>query len=822
MKTRLQHLAMLAAIVGLPASYASARQLSPSEALARLSSSGPQKKRASNVNATPVYTVKDSKNKNFTGLYIFNDKSAGYVIVSADDQAVPLLAYSDSGSFNPDNVPPQLSWWLQFYTAEMAGATSQKPRLTSGAIARPERASISPLTVSKWDQGAPYNDDCPLDKGKRSVTGCVATAMAQEMYFHQWPAKGSGEHSYKWNDTTLSVNFAETTYDWSQMTPTYDDKSTAEAKAAVANLMYSCGVSVDMSYSSDESGASSLSIGPALLDYFGYDASMSQPQRYYYGLIDWENIIYDQLQQGLPVLYGGQSYEGGHQFICDGYSSDGYFHFNWGWSGMSDGYYLLSALDPMDQGIGGSASQSGFDFDQGILINAKPAQAGSQVPVLIYCYGNLSSSTKDEIDLGKDVNVTAGDGFLNFAAGKISGYFGLKLVNEQRDSIFIENSRLYILDPVNGYRDYEVKLPETLSDGVYTATPVFKRENATDYTAILTPLSGNQYLSIQVSDGKAKVSAGADSKLEVTNFTLNTPLYLGKDFSATITFTNPGTEEYFGEFNLFLFDSDGYEVAPSADLSSIDIMPGETITMTYVSSFPTEVTSDSQTLEVQPGQYILAMITHFTNEVVYEYEDYVSVQAAPESTQLSVDSFGLADGSDTATSDKVKFTGSVTCDEGYFAGQLRVAVFRKNATSTDMSAKSDFLFLSEGSTSDFSATVDVSMRDKDEAEFFAVVYQTDEEEISNPYYFTIKESAGVKDVSSEVMDIEYVDGYISITADSNISAWDLYGFDGIRYQGQSAVGDSSLSINVADLPHGNYIVVVSSEDGTVSHYHFLK
>ena len=758
MKTRHYILAFLLPLAALP-STAVAAQLSPSQALGRVNPQNPAARQLrAKANPTPVLTVKAENNADFTGLYVFDDGQSGFMVVSADDCATPLLGYSDSESLNPSSIPPQLQYWLQFYANEIQYAATHPQKSTrreASSSTRPYRAPIAPMTVSKWNQSAPYNDDCPMDNGKRSVTGCVATAMAQAMYYHKWPEKGTGSHSYKWNGTELSVDFGSTTYDWDAMTPTYDSSSTDAAKAAVANLMYSCGVSVNMNYTSDESGASGLDLGPALYKYFGYDKSMAQPQRYFYGLIDWENMVYDQLSQGMPVLYGGQSYEGGHQFVCDGYSSDGYFHFNWGWGGMSDGYFLLDALDPMSQGIGGSADASGFNYDQGILINMRPAQAGSKATPLIYCYGNFETTASSAVNLGDQVEFKSSDGFFNFGVAEISGFMGIKVTDSQGNVRYVKHDGKLDFGATSGYESYKVTLPSDLADGTYTVAPAFLQDGESEWMDVLCPLSGVQALTMNVSNGEAAFSNASLAQIEVTNLAFNTPLYLDTDFQAEITFTNTGSEEYFGEFSFYLFDQNGNEAGMSADLDAVDLQPGESTTITYVSEFPSSYQTDNGTVTLLPGQYYLAIYSHFTNQQIYVDQTPVTISDAPSETEIGIESITVASVDWKSDSEaQVNFQGEASCLQGYFAGQLEVAVFRKGTGSTTMTGKTDYLFIDNGNEDSFTAHVSVTDAKPGE-EFFAVVFH-DGKQLTDGYDFTL-ESNGVSTIEGErsVGDVEY-------------------------------------------------------------------
>ena len=336
---------------------------------------------------TLAYT---SKSEGKTCFYIFNaGEDDGFVIVGGDEAAYEILGYSDHGSFDYDSAPDNFKWWLGQYTEQIAHADASivdGPRRVQAAATRGE---IEPMIKTKWDQDAPYNNKIPTYNGKIFVTGCVATAMAQMMYFYKYPSTGTGSHSYTidaYPGVTFSANFGNTTYRWSDMKLQYSYSDTGTAADAVATLMYHVGVSVDMKYNISEnggSGASSVDIGYALANYFGYDKSMRMDYRTYFTDDQWEDFVYEELKAGRPVLYSGDSESSGHQFICDGYdSSHGMFTFNWGWGGYCDGSYLLTgtgALQPDGSGIGGAGAGKAYNRRQSIVTCVQPDCGGNEV-----------------------------------------------------------------------------------------------------------------------------------------------------------------------------------------------------------------------------------------------------------------------------------------------------------------------------------------------------------------------------------------------------------------------------------------------------------
>lgn len=787
----------------------SAAPLSPEAALSRaLNSTGRHSVKSFGIkNATPALTVKSTSG--LTGLYVFATDNEGYLVVSADDCAAPVLGYADSGSFQTDRLAPQMKAWLDFYARQIEWA-SKKGLATydSYSATSDTKEPISPMTVSKWNQGAPYNDDCPMDNGERSVTGCVATAMAQAMYFHQWPEKGTGSHSYTWNGKTLSVDFANTTYDWSAMTPTYDDNSTAAAKAAVANLMYSCGVSVGMDYSSDESGASSLSMAQALYTYFGYDKSMASLQRSFYGSSDWNNIVYDQLSQGLPVLYGGQSEEGGHQFICDGYDGNGYFHFNWGWGGVSDGYFLLSALDPLDQGIGGSASDSGFNYDQDILINMKKAQADSKVTPVIYCYGNFGVNSGTDIPTGSEVEFNGT--YFNFACADLKCTIGIKLVASDGTVSYLKHNGDYDFPAFKGFESYKVTIPASLAEGTYIVTPVIMPEGDSEWMPVLCPLSGVQSLQMTVENGTVNFNDNITANLQVSNFEILTPIYLDQAFKATFTLTNSGTSEYFGEYLFYLVDSNGDAVAPASDINTVDLLPGDSTAVTYVSKFPSSVSTDEGTETVEPGTYYIAIATHFTGLEIYEDPNPVNVQSQGEAAQLEITSFTIDNGNKVVNTSDVTFNGTVECVEGYFAGQLKVAVFKEDATSTSMAGSTGYVFLNDGESDDFEAHVDISSANAEN--FFAVVFNGSSQ-ISTSYPFSVSPSGVVTVKENGGIEISFNGSDLTVASPATLQAVRIYDLGGTLLHEFGAGESGEVSYPLSGLGHGQYIVSATDSEG---------
>ena len=293
-----------------------------------------------------------SKQPLYNNFYIFKNDE-GFVIVSADDRTIPILAYSTEGTFESENIPENLAYWLSGYEQaiqaiidEQADPSEEIVRqwqeMLEGNLPQQKNVVIPELLSTKWDQHAPYNNLCPSG----TLTGCVATAMAQIMKYWEHPVHGTGSHSYIHPTYgTLSANFGNTTYDWDNMHGTVTVASPYAEQLAVATLMFHCGVSVNMIYGTEASSAYSEDVPYAIESYFGYNAS-NILYKSNYSNSAWISLLKSELDAYRPIYYCGSGIYGGHAFVCDGYDSDNKFHFNWGWSGNANGYFAIGNLNP--------------------------------------------------------------------------------------------------------------------------------------------------------------------------------------------------------------------------------------------------------------------------------------------------------------------------------------------------------------------------------------------------------------------------------------------------------------------------------------------
>lgn len=294
--------------------------------------------------------------------YVFNTTN-GFVIVAADDCSTPILGYSVEGQFDVDNIPVQMEDYLQVFrrqiqygiehgqTADESVSKQWNMLRTTGTLrgTRSTRA-VAPLLTTIWDQDCLYNTLCPIDtEGPcgHVYAGCLATAMGQIMRYWQYPGIGSGSHTYTPEGyPEQTVDFGATTYDWGNMPDYVNSSMSTEAQLnAIATLLWHCGVAVDMMYGASGSGAYIEDAAIALPEYFNYSNDLFVGSRT--DNESWLAQVKANLDMGLPVLYSGTDTigGGGHAFVCDGYDSNDYLHFNWGWSGSNNNYFALDALN---------------------------------------------------------------------------------------------------------------------------------------------------------------------------------------------------------------------------------------------------------------------------------------------------------------------------------------------------------------------------------------------------------------------------------------------------------------------------------------------
>ena len=549
--------------------------------------SAPRKARAAQ-NLSALSLAYEAKTSASTDFYVFNlDNNAGYVIASADNAAPAVLAYADEGTFDPNNIPDNMRWWLTQYQREMQ-------IIKANPQAAPRRpisltTSVEPLVRTMWNQDAPYNNNCPTYTGydnygqsytANCATGCVATAVAQIMNYHRWPATGTGSISYSKGGYSLSCNFAQSNYDWDNMLYAYGSKATTAQNNAVAKLMSDVGIGCRMEYG-QSSGAYTSDAVTALKNYFRYDTDLLMLSRSKFGINSWEQMLREELDARRPVYYAGSATDGGHAFVFDGYNTDGYFHVNWGWGGASNGYFLVSILNPDDQGIG--SFDGGYNDGQEVIVGIKPNDGVTGGDILFANYAS-ASSTSSSVSLGSSTTLRMTSFKLYGNKRWSSLYLGVRLMNADETAVVAQSPQLskssLTLNSTATTASMTYTVPTNLAAGTYHL--YFTYTTDSDDPRVCATTGTISHLVMTVANNKATFSTPSTA-LQLVNLTPNsTQLYAERPFSVTATVKNNGAD-YFNNFTLRLKKG---STTQTGDAFKVGIPTGESVTFTTQMTAP--------------------------------------------------------------------------------------------------------------------------------------------------------------------------------------------------------------------------------------------
>lgn len=446
-------------------------------------------------------------------------KTGGFAVIANDDMFNAVLGYSDT-EFTPDNMPPALLWWMDAADAAMSHRLANGQTSTATVIPSDNGypAAVEELMLSRWDQGVPYNNIVSQKLRADVYTGCVATAMAQVMYFHKSPTQGSGSKSYRivsddpaTNEQLLRVSFSATTYDWDNMLPTYTLGSYNEAQAdAVATLMLHCGVAVNMSYGTSTvggSGAHDYEVATSAKQYFHYSTKFYT--RDIYPTTQWMDIIYNEISNGYPILYGGVTANmAGHAFVFDGYDANGLVHVNWGWSGSGNGYFDVGLLN---------SDQGSYSYSQDMVIMHPEGQPelpySSQWGLLYWPLQNIKGSFTVTAS-GKQLAYQATD-LYQMDAELFTGQLGLLAAPINGGAPIVLDARTVTpptggsIEYLSGYSRYGNSVSTaSLPDGTYRVYMVSKATEETSWQPVHSSEAILNNYILTISNGMASVTKG--------------------------------------------------------------------------------------------------------------------------------------------------------------------------------------------------------------------------------------------------------------------------------------------------------------------------
>ena len=406
---------------------------------------------------TAVKKVSESKQ-----LAVYNSKGRGFVVIAKDDDFAPVLGYSDT-DYDTDVMPCGLKWWMSQVEKSL------EVRKAHAQTYQPAVYALSTATnfiTTSWNQQAPYNTLCPKIDGVAAPTGCIATAMAQIMYYYKYPAtsKGTGIYSvttYKdKNDKEGTTKWYKRelghTYEWTKMNNKYL-RPTGDTDNAVATLMADAGAASRMNYRAAASGTIEWYAAKGFAENFRYDSlAISCLQRDFYTDAEWMEMVRKEMEAKQPVLYcGSDEIDGGHAFLLDGIQSDGKVHVNWGWSGSGNGWYDINILQPKSYNGSALSSGNGFNIGQSMVCGFK----------------NQETPSADEENISQWVT----DGYSFYIS---NNELHVKLTNAYNYSHRVFEGRLDIV--LQGMGDNSSKL--------YT-DPIFETDTETPYVDMLSGFS---------------------------------------------------------------------------------------------------------------------------------------------------------------------------------------------------------------------------------------------------------------------------------------------------------------------------------------------
>lgn len=775
---------MLLGIGAMVAIGVSAAPLTPQQALERLQNGRMGKAMSISLDAQPVYT--ETTATGVPTLYVFNCRdNGGYRILSADDAAYAVLGYSDTGSIDVDNMAPAMKWWLKqsgdmiAYYAARSGESQNAP-----VYANMER--IEPLCKSKWNQDAPFYNQCPKAGNRQTYTGCVATSMAQVMYYHKYPEKGQGSNSYRWNGQTLSMDFGAKAFEWDNMLEVYNrGKYTAEQGDAVAFLMKSCGYSVNMGYGVDASGAQGPLICDALKTYFNYDGNCNVQWRVAYSASEWAVKVYDNLKNCGPIVMNGHEYSSsaGHSFVCDGYDGNGYFHFNWGWGGVSDGWFSLEAMNPEAQGIGGGAG-GGFNYGLNAIMGIQPPTGDAVLPQPdnVVCYGNLSAEISNRY-----INFTRSDwypsGWYCAMGHPIQVNFGITIEpvdgtsGDVRDiNGTFNNSRIVSLNPgyyfpsTNGPRAPMPNLP----DGRYKVTVTIRDMSdgaGEERVPLIVPYGCANYVYVTVQDGVQTVENMPVPELQARDLTLETALYYDRYARYKATLANDSEFELTESIVPALLLNG--RVAMMGNITPTTVAPNTTGDFEWTCKMVKQAGFDAPTTATE---YQLAIVNPVTSTILGRYGN-VTMNPKPIAARLQSNKFEIVgatperfettSGSGIVTVNMIPSSNFETVldyfvDLGFFDGIISYNIFKRgglddfnNLEAYDMGVYTCQPFLAQGESQVLNVPIDFTQAVDGEIYAIRVNYTSEgTEKLLANYTFQIK-GAGIEGVEADDAPVRY-------------------------------------------------------------------
>ena len=510
-------------------------------------------------------------------LYIFNaDEQQGFVIIAGDDRVSPVLGFSQQGTFDADEMPPALLEMLDCYHRQIEA-------LGQGAQAAPSHISgsaIAPMVKCQWSQSSPYNSMMPYLNNSQCVTGCVTTAMAQIMYYYKYPAQATQTiPSYTTRTNSIYMpSLNPTLFKWSDMQDNYlTNNTTSSAAVAVATLMKYCAQGAQIDFKDGVSSGYSINVLSALINYFGYKASGKYHMRDRYSAQEWESLIYSELAANRPVYYSASKLTGGHAFVCDGFDGNGLFHINWGWNGLSDGYYAISVLNPDAQSTGGADGDYGYLFSQAIITGIEPGYGASTPDEMTIANLVINNSVTTRSSTSGNFQVTLSGEFHNTTPRTTSFNYGYGLYS---GNTLINRLLTYSITDIQP--SYYINLQERtlsfgsgISNATYRIVPIYTQSNSNNWKPCVG--SDRNYIEVTISNNQCTIKghgSAATRNYRVNGTTTEGTKHPNRPITVSVNLTNQGDTQ---DDILYMFVGGNFATA-----TMVNIPKGQTGNATFL------------------------------------------------------------------------------------------------------------------------------------------------------------------------------------------------------------------------------------------------
>jgi hypothetical protein len=755
-------------------------------------------------------------------VYVFNiSGNRGFVMVSGDERARDILAWSDRSEFDYQTIPDNFRYWISVYNDELKLLRSQpvvSEKVNNSSLTV---QAVSPLLgLVKWDQGSPYNALCPVINtvnGSRAVTGCVATGMAQVMYYHRWPEKGTGSKSYttKTLKIPLELDFSSTYYNWDKMIPQYGAASSDEAKTAVATIMYHAGVAVSMDYNSSSS-AYFTDMGRALYQNFGYDPNLQLVFRNYMSRDHWAQVLMNELYAARPILYGGtQADESGHLWICDGVDQNGFFHFNWGWGGAYNGYFTLSALNPDE--LNGESVSGGYNYYQQAIIGLqKPSQSSS--PVMAFYLNKPLEYTVPGNLRSQSFSINAQNAF-NYGLHTVSFQLALGIYNGSSLVNVLKSFQINDLKSNFGWNELSftnLTVPSSVSQGNYQLKLIHRTNSNQDWSLVPVRTGVPAWIDTRITNDSIVFSHPINQWPQLT-LQFMSPIgsvYASKTGRFGLTVQNNG-----GEYNSAVF----FKLTPLSGGESVfetshewlSLVTNESATITFAG-----------TMNMPAGDYVMTAfydVSNNNNAPVYQQLGdtvRIKIRSTPVTDPILTLQQPISFPSNNAVmKNNADLSATITNTGGYFENHLIAFIFTSTGSSSIgyLGYRKVMLDSLETATLHFKGEIA-----QEAGEYRIGVYQNTSNGWSRlaPSNWSMINFTLLNDTITSIIDAEAnsvkiypnpVTDHVVIVSENSIDCVEIFSTDGRKVDFMKGIKESPTIIDVTGLQPGVYLMKLIGE-----------